>query len=96
MIAGPDLTRVANRVGACAVGLAFAGRSDAEALRELIDMADGSASALARARARLAELVTVDEAVMQRAARLLQTTAAQVAEGADTREDDPGTLLTGS
>lgn len=94
MTADPDVTRLANRVGACAVGLAFAERSDAEALRELVDMAGGSSCALAQARDRLAGLVMVDTAVVQRAARLLETATTQVSgPDGDASEDDPGTLL---
>lgn len=94
MTADPEVTRLANRVSACAIGLAFAERSDAEALRELVGMAGGSSCALAQARDRLAGLVTMDAAVVQRAARLLETATRQVSgPHGDAGEHDPGTLL---
>jgi hypothetical protein len=74
----PDAIQLANRVGACALGLAFAERSDDEALGELIDMAGGRRCALEQARARVSELGTIDETVMHRAVHLLETAATTV------------------
>lgn len=59
------------RVGACALGLAYAGREDDECLAELLGMAGGSRVALEDAVARLPELGVVEEAITARARRLL-------------------------
>lgn len=84
-----DVLRL-DRVGACAVGLAFAGRDDPEGLRELIDMAGGNRCLLTQARARLTELGTLDEPVRRRAAALLDAAVWQLpAAGGDTVGDGP-------
>ncbi len=75
MMSERDVISLANRVGACAVGLAFAGRDDPECLQQLIDMAGGRRPLLTQARARLQELDTVDEPVRRRADALLQAAA---------------------
>jgi hypothetical protein len=91
----PDPTSPANRVGACAVGLAFAERADTEALRELVDMADGRRSLLLRARARVGDLGTLDECVLRRADRLLEAAARLVPPANEAAGNGPGSLVAG-
>lgn len=68
----------AQRVGACALGLAYAGREDDEVLAELLGMADRSRAALEHAVTRLPALGVVEEAVADHARRLLRRAAGRL------------------
>lgn len=58
------------RVGACAVGLAYAERSDDEAIDCLIDLAGGRIAVLAAARQRIRTLAGLDRQVIDHAVGL--------------------------
>jgi hypothetical protein len=62
-----------SRVTACALGLAFAEREDADGLRELVGIAEAQEPVLAAARERISEVGVVDEATRARADALLYT-----------------------
>lgn len=62
-----------SKVAACALGLAYAQREDAEGLRELAGIAEGDEAVLGAARARLATVSVVDDETRERADALLYT-----------------------
>ena len=69
----PGADPLVSRVAACALGLAYAQREDADGLRELVDIAEEDETVLAAARGRLAGADVVDAATRRRADALLYT-----------------------
>jgi hypothetical protein len=72
----------AQRVAACALGLAFAGRLDDACLAEILDMADGDLRLVARAHAAVTTLGVVDVTVADHARGLLLRAAADLPQHA--------------
>lgn len=76
-----DQTYVA-RVAACAVGLAFAGRDEHEAVDELVSMAEDETGVLTAAGREIAGLEHLEEALRSRAATLLDASTRALAQRA--------------
>lgn len=77
-----ELEARAQRVAACALGLAYAGRDDERCLTELVEMAIGQPAALDRAAAQL-PADGVDQPIADRARALLERASPLVREPQD-------------